>query len=108
MAASLITLIFLGFGLLGWISGVIILIFLIVYACYVSASYYLAKNHKSIPTIATINFENCKETVENIDFDENYLLSSSRKNLVDKKRPNTNFISVDRNSLTPQNESDFK
>ena len=106
MTACLITLIFLGFGLMGWISGIIILIFLIIYICYVFASYYLAKNHNSVPSMATINFGDCKDTVENLD--DNFLFSSSKKNLFPQKKKASNLISVDRNSLTPQFENEEK
>jgi hypothetical protein len=90
---------------MGWISGVIILIFVILYVFYVVSSYYLSKGNKEIPPKATINFDNCKETIENLDFDENFMLSGSNRNSIEnaKKKSNTkvNLISVDRNSLTP-------
>jgi hypothetical protein len=87
---------------MGWISGVIILIFLILYIFYVLSSYYLAKGNKEIPPKATINFDNCKDTIE--DFDENYLFSGSNKSSkgnLKKGDTKVNLISVDRNSLTP-------
>lgn len=101
ITASVITMIFLGFGLMGWISGVIILIFMVLYVAYVFSSYLLAKKNKDVPPKATINFDNCNGTIDNLDFDNKLLLSSSKKNLDNKKDTGVNFISVDRNSLTP-------
>ena len=93
---------------MGWISGVIIIIFVILYFFYVFSSYTLAKENTAIPPRATINFDNCKDTIENLDMDENYLFSGSNKKSTahSKKNKDTkvNLISVDRNSLTPQTD----
>jgi hypothetical protein len=86
---------------MGWISGVIILIFMVLYACYVTTSYLLAKKNKKVPPKATFNFDNCNGTVDNLDFDNKLLISSSKNNLDQRKDTGVNFISVDRNSLTP-------
>lgn len=108
MAASVITLIFLGFGLMGWISGAIILIFAILYIVYVGFSYFLARNNDSTHPLATIDLDNCKDTIDNLDLHNSHLLSNAKITAGKKKESRLNLISVERNSLTPQIETDRK
>lgn len=109
LSASLISLIFLGFGLAGWISGIVIVIFLVLYVGYVMTSYLLARSNTSLPPKATINFDICNGTIDNLDFDNKLLFSSNKEQpKVNTNQTGMNFISVDRNSLTPQIEKSKK
>lgn len=100
-SASLITLVFLGFGLAGWISGVIILIFAVLYVIYVVASVILSRNSQLNHPLATLDLDQGKDTVENLDVHQGPLLAHSRMSAPRKSPARLNLISVDRTSLTP-------
>ena len=109
MFATIITLIFLGSGLIGSISGLIIIIFVILYVAFVVSSYYLAKDNNDLPPKATIEIIDGKDTFDNLDEgilaqDEDVQFHDSPKqDLFGFENYKVNVMSLERNSITPVN-----
>lgn len=67
MTASLICLVFLAFGLAGWINGLIMIILIMIYLVYLVLSIYFGRNNSKIPPKAQFDFTTGAGTVDNLD-----------------------------------------
>lgn len=67
MTACSICLVFLGFGLAGWINGLIMVILVLIYLVYLMLSIYLGRNNSKIPPKTQFNFTTGGGTVDNLD-----------------------------------------
>ena len=105
ISTCVIIISFLGFGLLGWISGTIIFIFTAFYVCYVIASYLLAKDDKRLPPMAILDISENEGTVDNLDL-EGYAIKPPQSekgfgSFTKDGQYKVNVISIERNSFTP-------
>lgn len=99
ISACLISLIFLGFGLAGWISGAVTLIFFALYIAYFALSYYLALQDTTPKPGAFFSIREEHETIENIDIEEEGL--KFRAKTQPKIQEVGEELVLERNSITP-------
>lgn len=99
LAACLVSLIFLSFGLAGWISGAVTIFFFALYIAYFILSYWLARGDPAPKPGAFFSIKEEQETIENIDIEEEGL--KFRQPSDEKVNQIGNELVLERNSITP-------
>ena len=102
VTVAVITSTFLIFGIIGWISGVIMIVFFLFFLGYFVASWMIARQSKTAPNFKQfIDFDDSDQSFEdNIDFKRNLIVE--KKQRTEHKNPmfRLNSVSVEQNVVS--------
>ena len=90
------------YGIIGWISGAIIIIFFIFYVAYFIASWMIAKQTKTTPNFKQfIDFDDSDQSLdENVDFKRNLIVEKKQKYDSRNQIFKLNSLSVEQNVVS--------